>query len=176
MLAVTLCVRRAAFSVQFANRLNDDLHAALISAAKVICCIQCCPVIAISCLTSVASIQFFCRGTFYLEANWHRLTCRARSNVFKPAQTTVLYSAQVTVQCSCLLTLSPVFFIGWGAIVPSPLPRDQCQCLTSSLTRSFQASAVSSSVSFRPDTSRDPLSTVFMFNASSWVVVIPVIL
>jgi len=35
-----VCVRRAAYSLQFAKRLNDDLHAALVSVAKVIHCIQ----------------------------------------------------------------------------------------------------------------------------------------
>jgi len=46
-------------------------------------------------------IFFWGEAKFYLAANWHRLThisCSARTNVFRPTETTVLYStAQVTV-------------------------------------------------------------------------------
>ena len=55
-----------------------------------------------SCLVQWRQSEFilFFGGGIYPEANWHRLThisCSARTNVFRPTQTTVLYSAQVTV-------------------------------------------------------------------------------
>jgi len=50
--------------------------------------------------SGVSPNLFFEGGKFYLEANWDSLThisCSTHTNVFRPTQTTVLYSAQVTV-------------------------------------------------------------------------------
>jgi len=50
-------------------------------------------------------------GQILSGPNWHKLTeisCSVRTNVFRPTQTTVLYSAQVTVQCLHFIHLSKI--------------------------------------------------------------------